>query len=1281
MEESDKKTNEKIIEKAIEEEMKTSYLDYSMSVIVGRALPDVRDGLKPVHRRILYAMNDMGMLHNKPYKKSARIVGEVLGKYHPHGDTAVYDSMVRMAQEWSLRYQLVQGQGNFGSIDGDSAAAMRYCVTGDTLIQTDTGLIPISSISNKKESIIDMKIQSYDGKKNIASKFFNSGKHKTIKISTQSGYSIEGSYNHPILTWKLGSDFKPKISWKLFSQLDEGDITIINREHNLFNTKSLDLKKYFPKTGFRNDINLPFKMDNDLAFLLGALISEGSFHNKQILFNNKYNKFYSKVKSIIKSHFKGVQIYERKIRGGCTELSIYEQKVVKFLENIGLKSVKSHKKEVPFSILLSTKENIKQFLVALFEGDGSVQLVVDKRHGGKSVQLTYDSKSDKLITQLKTLFLNFGIISGKPYQDKRNDCFKLYLLGYDNVYRFYQNVGFYSQRKNKILKSIKTINSTRLSKTDFVPFLNDYLRNKYTSHILKHYNFDRYNSLKKNYSKLIKIVNKQDKNLIDFILKNNFYFDQIIKIEKLKQKKEVYSVKVKSKCHSFVANGFINHNTEARLNKISEEMLKDIDKNTVKFVANFDNSLKEPSVLPSKIPNLLINGSSGIAVGMATNIPPHNVTEVCKGVIAQIDNPEIEIEQLFEIIPGPDFPTGGTICGRNSILYAYKTGRGKLIVRSKSEVIEKNNKKSIIIKEIPYMVNKAETIKTIASLVSTKKIKGISDIRDESDRDGMRIVIELTRDSNSEIVLNQLYSHTRLQVTFGIIMLALVNNEPKVLNLKQIIDKYIKHRQQITRKRIEFDLKKAKERQHILSGLIVALDNIDPIIKLIKQSKNVSEAQQSLVSNYKLSEIQAKAILEMRLSKLSSLEQEKIKQEYTELAKLIEQLTKILADESEILKIIKNEMNEIISNYGDNRKTEIIDKELGVFDEQELVKPEENVITITNAGYIKRLSLDLYKQQKRGGKGIIATTTKDEDFVSEIFVANTHNSILFFTNKGKLHWLKVYQLPEGSRQAKGSSISNLLRLSENERVTAHVHVNDFSKGHLMMATKKGTIKKIELNEFSKPRQGGVLAVSLRDDDELVNVIHIIGGEEIILATKNGRAVRFRETDIRAAGRQAIGVRGVKLKQNDHLIGMVKANDTHTLLTITQKGYGKRSYVKDYRLVSRGGSGVINIICSDRNGSVVSVKSVTDDDEIMFISKNGITIRTPVKDLRVISRNTQGLRLMRLAENDKVVSAAKIVKENNGNGVEDTSKNLDDDKEQDNSVETSKFHHSKNGGLE
>lgn len=804
----------KIIPRLIQEEMKQSYLDYSMSVIVGRALPDVRDGLKPVHRRVLYTMWEAGLHHNKPFRKSANVVGNCMAKFHPHGDSAIYDTLVRLAQSFSMRYPLVHGQGNFGSVDGDAAAAMRY--------------------------------------------------------------------------------------------------------------------------------------------------------------------------------------------------------------------------------------------------------------------------------------------------------------------------------------------------------------------------------------------------------------------------------------------------TEAKLSKIAEEMLQDIDKETVKFAPNFDNTAKEPSVMPSKLPNLLVNGSSGIAVGMATNIPPHNLGEVSDGVIRLIDNPAVSIQELMHVIKGPDFPTGGIIQGASGIAHAYATGRGKLTVRAKTSVEETKAKKTLIVSEIPYMVNKSELIKEIAELVNDKKILGIGDLRDESDRDGMRIVIELKKDADPDVVLNQLFSHTRLQTTFGVMMLSLVNNIPRILNLKQMMQYFLEHRKDVVTKRTQFDLTKAQERAHILEGLLIALKNIDAVITLIKKSASPERAQQGLQALYTLSELQAKAILDMRLSRLTSLEQNKIVTEHSELLKLIKELQSILADQQKILNIIKKELQELKHEYADPRKTLIADAEAQSIEMEDLIEGGNMVVTVTQSGYIKRLPLETYKQQHRGGKGVIATTTKEEDLVSEIFVAHTHSYILCFTNKGNVHWIKTYQIPEGSRQAKGKAIVNLLELENGERVTTFIPIRKFDEhSYLIMATRKGTVKKTNVAAYSHPRKGGIRAITLDDGDKLMDVKLTDGKQEIILATAQGQAVRFEEGDVRPTGRSSQGVRGISLKGDDEVVGMVVAQKDKTLLTVTKNGYGKRTPIDDYRLISRGGSGVINIQTTNRNGHVAAIACVDESDEIMSITKSGITIRIPAADISIIGRNTQGVRVMRLEQGDEVVSLARVEKESIG----------------------------------
>ncbi len=801
-----------VLPREIEDEMKQSYLDYSMAVIVGRALPDVRDGLKPVHRRILFAMHDMGMHFNKPFKKSARIVGEVLGKYHPHGDSAVYDAMVRMTQDFSLRYPLVQGQGNFGSIDGDSAAAMRY--------------------------------------------------------------------------------------------------------------------------------------------------------------------------------------------------------------------------------------------------------------------------------------------------------------------------------------------------------------------------------------------------------------------------------------------------TEARLAKISQELLLDIEKETVDFTDNFDASLKEPTVLPAKLPNLLINGATGIAVGMATNIPPHNLTEVADGAIALINNPDVTTEELLKIVTGPDFPTGGLIIGRKGIEYAYRTGRGRAIIRAKTHMEEVNKRQAIIVTEIPYMVNKATLLENIAAMVHEKKIEGIHDIRDESDRDGMRIVFELKSGANTEIVQNQLFKHSRLQDSFGIIMLSLVNNVPKVLTLKRMLEEYLEHRKIVVRRRAEYDLKKAQEKAHILEGLIIALDDIDNVIEKIKKSKDTAAAASMLIKDYGLTEVQAKAVLEMRLSRLASLEQQKIREEHAELMRLIKELREILADEKKILRIIRDELEDIRDKFGDDRRSQIIDCNDDDYeiDMESLIEPEEMIVTISHRGYVKRLPIDTYRQQRRGGKGVKAAGTKEDDFIESLFVATTQDFLMFFTNLGTCHRIKVYKIHEAGRTALGTAIVNLIELEEGEKVEAFVSVSDFSHGNIMLATKKGTIKKTQLSLFSRPRRGGIIAISLNDGDELIGARVTSGDDNIIIATKKGMAVKFNEKDIRATGRSSQGVRGIRLRGEDEVVGMVEGDNNKTLFTITENGYGKRTQISDYRLISRGGSGVINIKCTERNGNVSAVRAIDNNDDIMFISKKGIAIRVPSSGISTIGRNTQGVRLMKLSSDDKVVAAAKMISE-------------------------------------
>ena len=687
--------------------------------------------------------------------------------------------------------------------------------------------------------------------------------------------------------------------------------------------------------------------------------------------------------------------------------------------------------------------------------------------------------------------------------------------------------------------------------------------------------------------------------------------------------------------------------TEARMSKIAETMLTDIEKNTVKFIPNFDDRLQEPAVLPAKIPALLVNGSSGIAVGMATNIPPHNLTEVINGIIKIIDEDEVTDEQLMQIIKGPDFPTGGVILGREAIKQAYTTGRGKITVRAEAEIEESSNgKQKIIVTSLPYQVNKAKLIENIADLVKDKRIEGISEIRDESDRESkVRIVIELKRDVNAQVILNQLYKHTQLQDTFGVIMLALVNGEPKVLTLRQCLDHYIDHRKHVILRRTQFDLDKALARAHILEGLKIALDNIDEVINIIRSSYD--DAKEKLMQRFGLSEIQAQAILDMRLKTLSGLQREKIEDEYNELMKLIAHLREILGSEKLVFQVIKEELIEVKEKYGDERLTKIVAAE-GELNEEDLIKEEQMVVAFTHFGYIKRMPIDTYKSQRRGGKGITGISTREEDFVKQIFTTSTHDTVLFFSNKGKLYRLRGYEIPEAGRTAKGTAIVNLLSLDAGEKISAIIPISNFEDGkYLLMATRNGLIKKTALQEYNSTRKTGLLAITLKDDDELIDVRLTDGEDNVVLVTSKGMCITFDEKDVRPVGRSAQGVLGIRLDEDDFVIGMesiLADNKKATLLAITENGFGKRTELDEYRVQNRGGKGVITYKITPKTGNIVGIRVTNEDDDAMLITNSGTIIRIKVKDVSILGRATQGVTLMRTSENEKVVSIETLAPE-------------------------------------
>lgn len=697
--------------------------------------------------------------------------------------------------------------------------------------------------------------------------------------------------------------------------------------------------------------------------------------------------------------------------------------------------------------------------------------------------------------------------------------------------------------------------------------------------------------------------------------------------------------------------------TEAKMNKIASQMLRDISKNTVDFIPNFDGEEKEPSVLPSRFPNLLVNGSSGIAVGMATNIPPHNLGEIIDGTIMLIDNPEVQVLDLMTAIKGPDFPTAGTIMGKSGIRSAYETGRGKIIVRAEAE-IEENNRHRIIVTELPYQVNKAKLIESIADLVKDKRINGISDLRDESDREGMRIVIELKRDANPSVVLNLLYKHTKMQDTFGVTMLALVDNEPQILNLKQVLSHYVNFQKEVITRRTVFELNKAEARAHILEGLRIALDNIDEVISIIRNSKTTEIAKNTLIERFNLSDKQCQAILEMRLRRLTGLERDKIEEEYAELMKEIEYLKSILASEEKLLSVIKDELLEIKNRYSDERRTKI-ENNVNEIDVEDLIQEQEIVITLTHTGYIKRISSDTYSAQKRGGKGIQAMSTKEDDFVEHVMVTSTHSDVLFFTNRGRVYKLRGYQIPEAGRTAKGTNIINLIPIEPDERIETALTVNDvYENGYLFMGTKNGIVKKTSLTEFKNLRKNGLIAINLREGDELLKVKMTRGDANIIMVTQNGLAIKFNESDVRPMGRTASGVKAISLADDDMAVCMDIAVDEEDLLVVSENGFGKRTPISEYKVQNRGGKGLLTYKINDKTGKLVGATVCKEEDELMMINTSGVAIRINIHDVSVSGRATMGVKLMRTLEEEQVVVITKITSDDNQEGNDETQTELE-----------------------
>jgi DNA gyrase subunit A len=1246
--------------------MTGAYLDYSMSVIVSRALPDVRDGLKPVHRRVLYAMDQMGLQSTKAFRKCAGTVGEVLKSYHPHGDVAVYDSLVRMAQPWSMRYPLVLGQGNFGSQDDDPPAAMRYCVTGDTLVVTDNGLIPIGQLSQPGVEDIAVRVLSKDGQTNTASKWWDCGAFPTWRVRTQRGYEVTGTANHPLLVAvPHASDGRVTLTWKTIAELAVGDYVVLDRSTNLWPEQPVDLRSFSPSEKAQTKQQaLPKALNEDLAFLLGALLAEGRFGEQVIAFATTRGDFAEQFVQAWQRVFPTcrLHIFEREPVGygkkPFLQIQVLSQHVIAFFKALGL-SGRSAQRQIPEALLRSPRHVAAAFLRGLFEGDGALET-----SARSLLRLHLTASNHLLLRQVQTLLLRFGIVASLN-EDRTRQVHRLLISGRDNLVLFSDEIGFASETKSRALEAILEMHSGKAwSRSDFIPYLAGYV----SVHVARGQrewvskkNVDRSDRLTATLPRLALVWPAVVVSELENPARQRYLFERVESIE-YAGVQPVYSVRVDSECHSFVANGFVNHNTEAKLAAISDELLRDIEKDTVDFKPNYDNQTTEPWVLPARLPNLLLNGSTGIAVGMATNIPPHNLVEVCNGIAYLIEHPDATTEDLSRIVRGPDFPTGGVIQGREGIRNMYANGRGRVVVRARTSIEEaERGRMNIIVTELPYQVNKADLVKKIAELTRDKKLDGISEIRDESDRQGMRVVIELKRDANPESVLNALFKYTAMQSAFNANMLALVDQQPRILTLKAFLQHYINHREIVLTRRTRFELAKAEARRHILEGLKLVLDNLDAVITAIRESQTTEIATARLQREFALSDEQCKAVLDIRLGRLVAMERSKVEEELAEVLKSIKYYQLLLSDINEIRKLIKQDLEELKAKYGDARRSDIVEAEAGDFRAEDLIANEEVVVTLTEKGYIKRLPSSTYRAQRRGGRGITGMATREDDAVLQLLVTHSHDSLLFFTDRGRVFQLRAYELPDTSRTAKGEHIINLIGIEQRERVTAVVSVpKDGSRDYMIVATKKGEVKKTEMNEFEIVRRDGKIAMNLEEDDELIGARLAHADDDVLMITAGGQAIRFTVKELRSASRISGGVRGIRLAPGDTVVSLNIATAGGELLVVTEHGYGKRTPIDEYPRHNRGGGGVLTARLTEKTGRIAAARVITErDSDLMIVSAGGVVIRVDVSAIRVLSRTTQGTLIQHLAEGDTVVAVSATngkkseeQEEREGNGAAD-----------------------------
>jgi DNA gyrase subunit A len=1219
----------------LEQEMRSSFLDYAMSVIVSRALPDVRDGLKPVHRRVLYSMWSNGNRPGRPYVKSANIVGYVMGNHHPHGDTAIYDTLVRLAQPFSMRYALVDGQGNFGSIDDDPPAAMRYCLTADNRVALRQGTARIGdlvpSAAPESDNDVDLEVLDRLGRPVHASKLFHSGEHPTLRLRTREGYELTGTHNHPVLCL-VDMAGVPVLLWKLLEEIAPGDRVLISRTPR-------------PVDPHLSDADRP------TALLLGAFVSEGWVSKARAGFNNVDADFFATVVKAYDDVVGGPRyVYEREIASGSKprELDIQNLEALRVSALGELAGRNTYAKAVPERVWSASQSFKRVFLQALFTGDGSSSLLPRK-----TIQISYSTYSEQLAKDVQLLLLEFGVISRLCRYEKGE--IKVVITNRRDARLFARNVGFLGAKQARLERDLADIPlESRALSHDHVPYVARYIRAESAStwnekDWFRRHDVDRFERWEQGGTAILERTRSEEvRRVVDPLVTGDYYYAEVASVEDAGVQ-PVYSLRVDSDDHSFLTNGFVSHNTEARLARLAEELLRDLDRDTVDFGPNYDESKREPLVLPARFPNLLVNGSAGIAVGMATNIPPHNLSEIVGAIVQLIDKPDANVEDLMKHVKGPDFPTGAYIVGRSGIRDAYRTGRGRIVMRARAHIEElRGGKSAIIVSELPYGVKKggdAGVIKKIADLVNDKVLTEISDLADHSDRTGMRIQIELKRDAVPQVALNKLFKHTALQTTFGYNAVALVGGVPRTLSLLELVTYYLDFQREIVTRRAKHELRQNEKRAHVLQGFLTALDNLDAVIALIRGSADTDAARTGLMETFDLSEIQASAILELRLRALTALERKAVEDEYRDKMERIAELRALLSDEAKIDALIREELLELKDLYtkNDDRRSEIVaaEEELEL---EDMIAEEDMVIAITRSGYIKRIPVTAYREQRRGGIGVMGMDLKDEDYIEHLFVASTHDYLLFFTSVGKVYRLKVHELPLGSRQSKGRAIVNLLPFAQGEQVRAVIQTRQFEEAkYLLFATKNGIVKKTRLAEYNTPlKADGIIAIKMRDGDELVAVRHVSDGDDVLLVSRKGQAIRFSEKDARPMGRATEGVRGMTLREEDEVITAELARDDADLLVVTENGYGKRTRVAEYPRKGRGGIGVKTVQLTEARGQLAGARVVRDGYQVMLISTGGTVIKMPVTDVKRLGRSTQGVIVMRVRDGEKVSSLAPVV---------------------------------------